>query len=247
MCSELTQNFLMNFILRLGGLQFLMSYVGAVGVLTAGSGLEEVMKAAFGDVTKMLTGKNFPQNTRAHRIVHTVFNVELAPLVNTVDELMQELKARASRSNAAKLWVENLILPIFLMLMYIRSEREGELALHLWAVNEMMPYFFAAGHVRYARYGLLYLRSMQKLHGEVLERFLKGEHVQRCTQGLWNGIWTDMFIETTYMRYGPCARWTHRKTLNEKAVRTWAMSLHTCSRLMKDVTDFKRSPPIKRS
>ena len=39
-----------------------MSYVGAVGVLMAGSGLEELMKAAFGGVTKMLTGKNFPQN-----------------------------------------------------------------------------------------------------------------------------------------------------------------------------------------
>ena len=29
----------------------------------AGGGLEELMKAAFGDVTKMLTGENFYQNT----------------------------------------------------------------------------------------------------------------------------------------------------------------------------------------
>ena len=43
---------------------------------------------------------------------------------------------------------------------------------------------------------------MQKLHGETLERFLKGEHVQRNRQGLWNGIWTDMFMETTFMYYG---------------------------------------------
>ena len=46
--------------------------------------------------------------------------------VNTVDELMQELKARASRNKTAKHWVENLILPVFLMLMFIRAEREGE-------------------------------------------------------------------------------------------------------------------------
>ena len=52
----------------------------------------------------------------------------------------------------------------------------------------------------HARYGLLYLRSMQKMHGEVLERFLKGEHVERHRQGLWNGIWADMFTETTFMR-----------------------------------------------
>ena len=37
-----------NFILCLGGMHFLMSYVdAAVGGLMAGSGLEEVMKAAF--------------------------------------------------------------------------------------------------------------------------------------------------------------------------------------------------------
>ena len=41
----------------------LMSFVGSVGALMGNSGLEEVLKAAFGGVTRMLTGKNFPQNT----------------------------------------------------------------------------------------------------------------------------------------------------------------------------------------
>ena len=70
----------------------------------------------------------------------------------------------------------------------------------------MIPYFFAAGHVHHAQYGLLYLRSMQKLNGEVLERFLKGVlkgvHIQCNRQGLWNGIWTDMFIETIFCIMG---------------------------------------------
>ena len=83
--------------------------------------------------------------------------------VNTFDEHMQELKARASKSRTVKHWVENLILPVLVMLIFIRAEREGEWALHLWAVNEMIPYFFVAGHIHYARYGLIYLRSMQKL------------------------------------------------------------------------------------
>ena len=80
---------------------------------------------------------------------------------------------------------------------------------------------------------------MQKLHGETLERFLKGEHVQCHRQALWNRIWTDMFIETTFMYY------VHRSggligiTLNEKAVHRWAMSLHICSRLIKDMADLK--------
>ena len=159
----------------------------------AGSGLEELMKAAFGGVMKMLTGNNFLPNTRALRIVVEQVLHQILCEVNTFDELMQELKAGASKSRTAKHWMENLILPVLLMLIFIRlSEKE----------SEMIAYFFAAGHIHYARYGLIYLRSMQKLHGETLERFLKGEHVQRHRQGLWNEIWTDMSIETTFMRYG---------------------------------------------
>ena len=48
---------------------------------------------------------------------------------STLYELMQELKARSSRSKTAKHWVENLILPVFLLFMFIRAEREGEWAL----------------------------------------------------------------------------------------------------------------------
>ena len=109
------------------------------------------MKAAFGGITKILTGKNFPQNTRALRIVVEQVLQQILCEVNTFDELMQELKARASKSRTAKHWVENLILPALLMLIFISAEQEGEWALHLWAVNEMIPYFFAAGHIHYAR------------------------------------------------------------------------------------------------
>ena len=51
-----------DFILRLGEMHFLMNYVGAVGVLMAGSGMEELMKIAFGGLTKILTGKNSPKH-----------------------------------------------------------------------------------------------------------------------------------------------------------------------------------------
>ena len=53
------------FIPRLGGMHFLMSFIGTVGVNAADSGLVEVMESAFSGVTKMLSGKKFPQNIRA--------------------------------------------------------------------------------------------------------------------------------------------------------------------------------------
>ena len=57
------------FIPRLGGMHFLMSFIGTVGANAANSGLDEVLGAAFSGVSKMLSGKKFPQNFRALRIL----------------------------------------------------------------------------------------------------------------------------------------------------------------------------------
>ena len=88
------------------------------------------------------------------------------------------------------------------MVLFVRAEREADWPLHLWAVKEIIPYVFAAVHVRYVRYGLYYLRTMEHLPTEVLTRFLKGGHVVHHKYGFWNEIWSDMYIETTFMRYG---------------------------------------------
>ena len=66
----------------------------------------------------------------------------------------------------------------------------------------MLPYFYAAGHHSYARCGSYYLCNMEKLPQEVLLKFMKGEHVMRHQQGNWNGMWSGMYIETTFMCYG---------------------------------------------
>lgn len=121
------------------------------------------------------------------------------------------------------------------MMMFVRAEREGDWPLHLWAVQEMMPYFFAAGHHHYARYGLYYLRSMERLPVEILEKFLKGEHVMRHKPGIWNGIWSDMYIETTFMRYGKGPKGIIGITLKPSAVKRWAFSMHVCCRVANDV------------
>ena len=153
----------------------------------------------------MLTGKNFPQNTRALRIVVEQVLHQILCEVKTFDKRMQGPKARASKSRTAKHWVENLILPVLLML---RAEREGEWALHLWVVNEMMPYFFAAGHIHYARYGLIYLRAMQKLHGETLERFLKGEQSNTTNKDVGRDMDRRFHRENVYP-LSARARWSH--------------------------------------
>ena len=85
----------------------------------------------------------------------------------------------SSKSMLPKHWVDNLIILILLIVMYVRAEREGNFSLHLHACYKMMPHFFAAGHLNYARYGLCYLRTLNKLPAIALKQFLQDEHVVR--------------------------------------------------------------------
>ena len=117
-------------------------------------------------------------------------------------DLADILHNTGSQSRTSKLWIDCLIFPVFLMMTYIRAERESDWNLHLTAVEAMIPLFFAAGHVNYARYSLYYLLSMSALPDDVKEHFAKGEHTMHHNPGIFNGLWSDMAIETTFMRYG---------------------------------------------
>ena len=106
----------LTFIPRLGGMHTLMSFVGAIGTLMGGSGMEEVMEEAFGGVQKMLSGKKFPQNVRALRIVaeevlRKLFKEES---VECYSDLVKVLDNKSERSCTAKHWIDNLIKPVFI-------------------------------------------------------------------------------------------------------------------------------------
>lgn len=98
--------------------------------------------------------------------------------------------------------------------------------------------------MNYARYGLYYLRSMERLPKEILSRFLKGEHVMQHRSGIWNAMWSDMFIKTTFMRYGHGPGGLVGITLNPSALKQWALSLHTCSSFLKDVNERRDMDPM---
>ena len=62
--------------------------------------------------------------------------------------------------------------------------------------------------------------------------FMKGEYVMRYKPGVWNAIWSDMYIETTFMRYGYGPNGIVGITLQPSALKRWALSMHTSSRLV---------------
>ena len=51
----------------------------------------------------------------------------------------------------------------------------------------------------------------------------------RHKAGLGNGIWSDMFIESTLMRYGHGPGGIIGITLQPSTMTRWALSLHICS------------------
>ena len=153
----------------------LMSFVGSIGTLMTETGVAQILESVFGGVEKMLTGKKFPMNVRALRMVaeELLRDVIGNGQLKGHHDFMNVLEDLASKSRTAKMWLDVFIKPVLIMMLYIRAEREGDWPLHLQAVKLMMPYFFASRHVNYARYGLYYLRSMEALPANVLEHFMK--------------------------------------------------------------------------
>ena len=121
------------------------------------------------------------------------------------------------------------------MMAFVRAEREGEWLLHVHCVKVMMPYFFAAGHQNYARLGMVYLRAIENMPDNILHFFLKGKHVMRHINSLWNEIWSDMFIESTFMRYGHGRAGIVGITLKPETLKTWALSRHICCQSLEDL------------
>ena len=70
--------------------------------------------------------------------------------LDTYEDLIISLEALTEQSKTTKLWVDCLIRPVLLMMLFVWAELEGDWPLHLWAVQEMMPYFFATAHHIYA-------------------------------------------------------------------------------------------------
>ncbi len=181
-----------SFIPRLGGMHFLMSFVGTVGANAADTGLTEVLQSAFAGVTKMLSGKKFPQNVPALRMLtEELFCETLHPDhgIESMDALRTHLESLSEKSRTAKLWVNTIIRPKLIMMKFVQTERESNFYLHLKSVEEALPYFFSAGHINYARYGVYYLRQMEILPNDVLCQFERGEHTIHLKAGIWNGIW----------------------------------------------------------
>ena len=115
-----------NFIIRLGGMHLPTSFMGVVGNFMTDTGLADILSSGFAGVTKMMIRKKFPMSMRALRIVVEMILAPVIANVRCYDDLMEVLEQMAAESKTCKLWLDCLIKPVFIMMSYVRAEREGE-------------------------------------------------------------------------------------------------------------------------
>ena len=46
------------------------------------------------------------------------------------------------------------------------------------------------------------INSMSNLPGPLQQEFIKGNHVMHHQHSIWNGLWSDLYIESMFMQYG---------------------------------------------
>ena len=120
-----------------GGMHTLMSFVGCIGILMANTGLSHMIKSAFGGFEEMVSGKKFPQNTRALRInVEEILRSILQDeSVSDCDSMMVLLNSLAKKSRTTHLWLKALIWPVILIMRFIRASRETEWPFHIHTLS----------------------------------------------------------------------------------------------------------------
>ncbi len=216
-------------VIRPGGMHMLMSFLGCIGTLMQGSGLQEILASAYGGINNMMNGKSWPKAMRGFWMVLTaLLKGHLDAGITTPEQIQQELDV-SRQTPVGRLWVDCFIIPVIIAHLFVKAERESDWLLHLYCVRRMLCYFFAAGHWQYARYATWHVMDIVTANPEAQAVFAKGQHVCRHRDGVWNGVFSDQFGEQTYIRYGKSKGGLVGMTLSPDQVSGWILSSHICN------------------
>ena len=96
------------------------------------TGILEILSAAFGGVSKILLGKKYPQVIRELRmlvddLLGPIF-VKYSDTLHSVKNLREILESIATQSRTSKLWIECLMIPVFVMMTCSCRKRFGLLS-----------------------------------------------------------------------------------------------------------------------
>jgi len=105
------------------------------------------------------------------------------------------------------------IRPIFTINTHIIAIREGDWVLHLAMEEEMH-----------------YLRSMGVMPQDVRIEFTAGNHTMHHKRSQLDGIWSDMTIEVTFVRFGHSKGGIIGITTKSETLKVWMYSTSACNK-----------------
>lgn len=218
---------LQNVVVRLGGFHLLMSFLGCIGEVMAGSGLKELFTTIYAEnsVDKMLHGHAYSRAVRSHILTNLVLAEMVMSEMNLTNDERAELE-RLINGKESILASENEVFQLVsvkfrtalekiehngptsklwcqyyrmtaLMKLFIQAERMGDWKLHLECVSKMLPFFHSAGHFFYAKSARLYLQDMLDL-----EKHMKSNEYLMFTGGNFtirrsDKFWSGLWTDLT--------------------------------------------------
>jgi hypothetical protein len=96
----------MNIIVRLGGFHIMSSFLGSIGYMMRGSGLEDLLGVLYGKnvVETILQGKDYKRAVRGHFLIHSALNNLLLDVLLTTDSDDCKSKVNLTDSDGASLY-----------------------------------------------------------------------------------------------------------------------------------------------
>ena len=76
-------------------------------------------------------------------------------------------------------------------------------------------------------------------HGKATLKFVEREHVTRHQQGYRSGLYSEMYIETTFICYGKGPGDDCWVNVKPGVFKKWANSLHICTESLKDLDNMR--------
>ena len=102
----------------------------------------------------------------AEEVLRQVFEDE-----DVYERMVQVLDNTAQQSRTARLWIDYLVKPLMIMMLFIRTERDGNWPLHLLAAESMLVYFLSDEYWNYVRLG--YNTDVQFVWQQLEETYVK--------------------------------------------------------------------------
>ena len=134
-----------------------------------------------------------------HNLLHRAYaeyKREVAADMNVLS-LEQWCEVRAQESVQFYYWLKTLALEI-VMLLYVRSIREGNFQLYLESLAKIVPWMFALDHTHYSRWLPVHIRDMVLLsqkHPAILDEFHAGKFVVHRTCNKFSAMAIDQCHE----------------------------------------------------